>query len=283
MKRSTVHPLLILIIAFAVCVSCSKTGPAGPQGATGATGPAGAVGPAGDNGSQIYSGASTPDATTGSTGDYYLDIATDVLYGPKTASGWGSGISLVGNTGAAGQAGSQIYSGNGGPSTSQGVNGDYYLDAANYVLYGPKTASGWGTGIILKGATGTANVIYSAWGLANNLRDTTIDESKLVVMNFPAASLSQAYLSSASIQVFFIFNGQEEPLPYTSYAGGLENTLSFIPQPGNILITRFTADNSGSIGISSILQFRYVIIPGGVQGTSIVNPYVAGSVVPSHP
>jgi len=281
MKRSTVY-LASMIMAITIFVSCSKTGSTGPQGATGATGPAGAVGPAGNNGSQIYSGATSPAATAGNTGDYYLDVTTDILYGPKTASGWGSGISLMGSTGAAGQAGSQIYSGNAAPSASQGTNGDYYLDATNYVLYGPKTASGWGTGIILKGATGTANVIYSAWGFANNVRDTIIDGSNLVVANFPAASLSQADLSSASIEVFFNFNGQEEVLPYTSYAGGAVSTVSFIPQQGNLLITRFTADNSGSTTLPLTLQYRFVIIPGGVQGNSIVNPYAKGSFDPAH-
>jgi len=66
------------------------------------------------------------------------------------------------------------------------------FDATNYILYGPKTASGWGTGTVLKGATGTANVIYSAWGYASHPRDTTIDKSKLWVVNFPALALSQA-------------------------------------------------------------------------------------------
>ena len=34
-----------------------------------------------------------------------LDLTGDVLYGPKTASGWGTGISLVGAAGATGATG----------------------------------------------------------------------------------------------------------------------------------------------------------------------------------
>lgn len=280
MKQST-STLLLLLLTFATCgiISCSKTGATGPQGAAG---PAGPAGPAGANGSQIYSGSTTPSASTGATGDYYLDVATDVLYGPKTASGWGTGIPLAGSPGAAGKAGSQIYSGNGAPSTTIGTTGDYYLDVTNYVLYGPKTTSGWGTGIVLKGATGTANVIYSAWGYASTPRDTMIDESKLWVVNFPAASLTQADLGSASIQVYLQFGGGEEVLPYIANAGSVNSTLAFIPENGTILITRFTSDNSGSIEIPLSLQYRFVIIPGGVQGTSIVDPYSIGSGNPFH-
>lgn len=270
MSKLWLYSLLICLGGMTL-FSCSKSaGPAGPQGATG---PAGPVGPAGTNGSQIYSGTTTPPSGTGNTGDYYLDQTTDVLYGPKTASGWGSGISLIGNTGAAGKAGSQIYSGNGAPPAATGTTGDYYLDATNYVLYGPKTTSGWGTGIVLKGATGTANVIYSAWGYASNARDTMIDESNLWVVNFPASALTQADLSTASIQVYLQFGGGEEVLPYIASAGSVNSTMSFIPEKGTILITRYTADNSGSIEIPLSLQYRYVIIPGGVQGTSIVDPY----------
>lgn len=277
MKQKT-SKLLLLTLTLAVCgiISCSKTGPAGPQGA------AGPAGPAGPNGTQIYSGATTPSASTGDSGDYYLDLATDILYGPKTAAGWGNGISLIGGAGAAGKAGSQIYSGSGAPSTATGTTGDYYLDVTNYVLYGPKTSSGWGTGIILKGATGTANVIYSAWGYGANPRDTMIDESNLWVVNFPANSLSLADLSSASIQVYLQFGGGEEVLPYIASAGSVNSTLAFIPEKGTILITRFTSDNSGSIEIPLSLQYRFVIIPGGVQGTSIIDPYLNSEANPVH-
>ncbi|HTH81831.1 MAG TPA: hypothetical protein VL490_02775, partial [Mucilaginibacter sp.] len=55
------------------------------------------------------------------------------------------------------------------------------------------------------------------------------------------------------------------PMPYTSYAGGIANTISYLPMQGKVLITRFTADNSASITLSTIIQYRYVIIPGGVN------------------
>lgn len=139
--------------------SCSKSGSKGDQGATG---PAGPVGPAGQDGSQIYAGNGAPAASLGNVGDYYLDQGADNLYGPKTSSGWGSPLSLKGSgpagatgaTGAAGQSGSQILSGSGVPAAGVGNAGDYYLDITSYLLYGPKTAAGWGGGLLLKGKDG---------------------------------------------------------------------------------------------------------------------------------
>jgi hypothetical protein len=188
----------IFIAASLLFAACGKDGAVGPTGATGpqgAVGPAGPAGPNGANGSVIYSGATTPPSTTGNTGDFYLDLGNGLLFGPKTATGWGTGFSLIGATGAtgangpvgptgakgatgaAGAAGSQIYSGNGAPPNSIGVNGDYYLDKTNYLLYGPKTAGGWGTPIALQGPAGpqgpqgpegNANVMTDVFSVGGN-------------------------------------------------------------------------------------------------------------------
>jgi hypothetical protein len=176
---------LLLLLFF--CAGCKKTG---PEGATGATGPAGPVGPAGDNGSVIYSGTTAPGISTGDVGDFYMDLTTSTLYGPKTSSGWGSGFSLMGDTGAqgpagatgatgaSGKAGTQIYAGTGAPAATLGATGDFYMDTVTHDLYGPKQTAGWGVPIALQGPAGptgatgatgpqgpagTANVLYTPW------------------------------------------------------------------------------------------------------------------------
>ncbi len=116
-----------------------------------------------------------------------------------------------------------------------------------------------------KGDTGTANVIYSAWNDATNFRDTTIDGSKLDVATLAAPSLTSADLNSATIMVYFNFGAGVFPLPYTSDAGAAVSTISFIPNVGSITITRFTADNSASITLGDALQYRFIIVPGGVS------------------
>lgn len=176
-------PFIALIIILTSCGKDGAVGPAGSTGAIGAVGPAGPAGANGASGSVIYSGAITPDATTGATGDFYLDLGTGLLYGPKTATGWGTGFSLKGATGAAGTAGSKIISGNGAPSIAVGAPGDYYLDRTNFLLYGPKFVIqqprglpivSWGTPIALQGPAGpqgpmgNANVKVDTFSVASS-------------------------------------------------------------------------------------------------------------------
>ncbi|WP_161596768.1 collagen-like protein [Chitinophaga vietnamensis] len=116
------YTFLLTVFFTLLIVACKKEGPMGPQGPAGAQGNAGPVGPAGQNGSIIYSGNGTPAGTLGANGDFYIDLSSSMLYGPKTAAGWGSGFSLkgatgapgaAGATGATGAAGSKILSGSG--------------------------------------------------------------------------------------------------------------------------------------------------------------------------
>ncbi len=159
-KKINYTLLLLASIIMLFTISCSKDGAAGPKGDTGDKGSTGAVGPAGPAGANgtagsiIYSGTTAPVATKGAIGDYYLDTATGLLYGPKTTNGWGNGLSLKGATGATGAAGSTTLSGAGVPAPSLGKTGDYYLDKINYLLYGPKSGSGWGAPVNLRGPAG---------------------------------------------------------------------------------------------------------------------------------
>ncbi len=76
----------------------------GPQGAPGV----GAAGPAGPTGPSWRSGAGAPNVSVGAVNDFYLDTAASKYYGPKTAAGWGAGVSLVGIKGDTGPAATRI-------------------------------------------------------------------------------------------------------------------------------------------------------------------------------
>lgn len=55
-------------------------------------------------GKSILNGEIPPvDQTTGTDGDFYIDTAMSVLYGPRKAGLWGAGISLIGPRGGGGQ------------------------------------------------------------------------------------------------------------------------------------------------------------------------------------
>ncbi len=205
MKRIKVLGIVFLAVIIGLG-SCDKEGPAGPQGPQGEQGKPGEQGPRGlpgVDGSIIYSGTDQPTADIGQAGDFYIDLVSGALYGPKTEKGWGDDPLILkgekgdkgatgsrgdkgdkgdkGDTGAPGlkgdkgepgqdgQDGSRILSGTSGPTAEDGKTGDYYWDISNYKLYGPKTSSGWGTGIVLrgpkgeKGEPGEVKVINSGW------------------------------------------------------------------------------------------------------------------------
>lgn len=263
-----------LIILF----SCKKgdqglqgeTGPKGEQGEKGATGVQGAKGA---DGATIFSGDGVPAATLGQNGDYYIRKSTSEMYGPKTDAGWGKATSFKGATGANGTngtngaAGTKILSGTAIPAVSLGAIGDFYFKTDSYQLFGPKIASGWGTGVNLKGATGSANVVYSGWQLASSyMRDSTIDATNIKVRYIPAP-LTTDLLAKGVVMVYMDYGGGTFPLPYTSLAAGKASTITFQPIKNKLAIYRITHDGTNSINLSSLIRYRYVIIPGGVMAS----------------
>lgn len=59
-----------------------------------------------------------------------------------------------GEQGIAGKDGATVLNGNTDPTTEQGSVGDFYINTSTYVLFGPKSSSGWGSGESILGAKG---------------------------------------------------------------------------------------------------------------------------------
>lgn len=57
----------------------------------------GVAGPQGPRGTGILNGVGAPSNSLGIIGDFYLNVSNMNLYGPKTSSGWGTPVDLVGN------------------------------------------------------------------------------------------------------------------------------------------------------------------------------------------
>jgi hypothetical protein len=93
------------------------TGPQGPQGT------AGTNGTNGTNGNTLLSGTTNPSNTNGNNGDYYINLSTYALFGPKISGVWGTGISLIGDTGPAGPQGTPGTAGTNGAAGANGVAG----------------------------------------------------------------------------------------------------------------------------------------------------------------
>jgi hypothetical protein len=111
------------------------TGPQGPQGLTGATGPQGPIGLTGDTG---------PQGPTGLTGDT----------GPQGPQGPIGATGPQGPTGLTGANGKTILNGTTNPGTSQGTDGDFYLNRTTSTLFGPKASGVWPAGVSLIGPQG---------------------------------------------------------------------------------------------------------------------------------
>lgn len=150
-----------------------KAGGAWPTASLSLMGPAGPVGPAGAPGTGgtspgLHSGTTTPAHTLGLDGDFYINLSSKILYGPKASGAWpATGISIVGSlgptgaagatgaTGATGAPGASLIGGAGAPNNMIGVDGDFYIDSVARELIGPKASGVWpSSGTSLVGPTG---------------------------------------------------------------------------------------------------------------------------------
>lgn len=271
--------IMSILIALSSCSGedgiDGQDGATGAQGLTGAQGEQGEVGPAGTDGSVIYSGESTPMEDTGVSGDYYLNISTGELYGPKqTDDSWenSDAFSLMvgegsngedgkdgedgadgadgvdGEDGTDGTDGKTILSGVGAPeNATDGSLGDFYLDTESTTLYGPKRKMsieghiivGWGAGLILKGADGNANVRTFKYTVDADSWTTSNNTSgatrKTLTYELAFDALTQDVHENGIILVSYTANGFMIPLPTT----GLTNL-------GNLITRSFSTQNMSS-------------------------------------
>ncbi len=85
-------------------------------------------------GNMILSGEGVPSAEKGQTGDYYLDLSSSALYGPKTKDGWGNSVLNLkglkgdkGDNGTNGQNGQPGQNGQNGETPRIGDNGNWWI------------------------------------------------------------------------------------------------------------------------------------------------------------
>jgi len=133
-----------------------------------------------DAAKSINSGIGAPTSTIGVIGDFYMQMAgtgAPILFGPKTALGWGSGVSLLGASGQNGVAGPAGAPGTAGMEWNHAwdstVNyskgavvsylGSVYICQINNTLnITPNTTANWDL-LVAKGAQGDpANVVGTA-------------------------------------------------------------------------------------------------------------------------
>ena len=100
-------------------------GPAGVAGPAGERGAPGAPGAPGANGRSMLGGDGAPPADAGAVGDFWFDRLARTVYGPKSAAGWGTPMTLVtpATKGDTGPMGPQGPPGPAGPAGAPGAPG----------------------------------------------------------------------------------------------------------------------------------------------------------------
>jgi hypothetical protein len=117
----------------------------------------GADGADGSDGNGVLSGSVNP-TTEGNDGDFYINVSSYEIFGPKTSGSWGSGTSLIGADGADGadgQDGNAVLYGSVDPTT-EGNDGNFYINTSTNTIFGPKASGSWPTGTSLVGPQGPA-------------------------------------------------------------------------------------------------------------------------------
>ncbi len=230
---------------------CSCEGPEGPQGAKGDQGIQGVQGVKGDTGAVGPAGATGQTGATGATGIQGPTGETGAV-GPAGATG---ATGQTGATGATGATGPQGATGATGATGPQGQTGATGATGAT----GPQGQTG------ATGAAGTSNVIYSDW-----FTPAVSDWQKVTEKNYIYAMID------AKTTQDIIDKGVV--LAYTRQTAGGQAYLLPLMLETNSGLTNYNISIAvGKINITFVelldiqgkpatgLQFRYVIIPGGIK------------------
>jgi hypothetical protein len=237
-----------------------STGPTGVTGVTGVTGPTGvgttgATGPTGVTGAQGYSvlnGIVDP-TTQGVDGDFYINTATNQIFGPKAAGTWPAGVNIVGPTGPTGVTGA---TGPTGPTGPTGVTGDTGPT-------GPTGPTGAGTtGVTgVTGATGPTGVTGPATVTENSqvgaYSAVAADNGKYINITTGGVTINTS-TAMTSGQNFVIYNASGSPQTIT--ATGITLRLAGTSSTGNR-----TLPQRGLATILCVASNDYVISGPGIS------------------
>lgn len=127
-----------------------------------------------------------------------------------------------------------------------------------------------------KGDTGTANVIYSNWLDVDFLPDTVTINGKLDTLGYfggiDAPKLTKSLLATADVKVYVNLSSAADPvitpLPYVDEYGVIIRFIAY--DQGIQFSSNVDAGTYVQNGVKT-LQYRYVIIPGGVHARTGVD------------
>ena len=189
-----------------------EAGVQGVQGIQGVIGVDGPIGPAGEDGidgQTVLNGIVDPIAE-GVDGDFYINTATSFIFGPKAAGVWPPGISLVGATGADGTDGTNGTNGIDGLTvlngvvdpTTEGVDGDFYINTVTNFIWGPKAAGSWaGTSVSLVGPQGPTGLTGGDGADGSDGLAATLDAGAVTTL-LPGQPATVTAVGTLAAQIF---------------------------------------------------------------------------------
>lgn len=150
-----------------------------------------ATGPAGPRGNSVLNGIVNPVVTDGQNGDFWLNTATNTLFGPKVTGVWpGTGVSL------APIMPNQLRYGTTNPLNTLGIDGDFYINTNTWNIFGPRASGIWPAGIALGGALPPGSVLIPAGSALPFIVNYTINLS--VFGNTPIIEVHQTDAADVS-------------------------------------------------------------------------------------
>jgi hypothetical protein len=197
------------------------------------------------SGNTILSGDGVPSMTLGNPGDFYLELDSLALYGPKTAAGWGSQVKLQGAAGTNGQTGAQ------GPgaivdtfsvkTTDWATGGTVYAELDNSSGYGYNAQT-----FTITNASITAGILDSGMVLAYFTPDAPFNPNQWL----PLPYMIPIYINSGVITMDYNY----------SYLTAL-NTVTI-----QFYLTGLSTNNNTLPSVSTIsipsAKYKIVVIPG---------------------
>jgi len=210
----------------------------------------------GPDGTLCY-GLGAPGPTIGANNDSYIDTSTGIFY-LKTAGTWAQVFSMAtgpagaqgvpGTNGTNGTNGNTILHGTTNPSnTTDGVDGDFYLNLSTYLFFGPKAGGVWPAGESIIGADGQGVASGGTTGqVLAKIDDTDFNTQWVDAPDAPDGIITGLGITIAALSVTIAAGTWR--IANTEYSTGAPVVLTLTTaDPVNNRIDLIYADNTGAI------------------------------------
>lgn len=185
-----------------------------------------------------------------------------------------------GNTGATGAAGTNgadgktVLNGTVNPTT-EGVNGDFYINTATHYIFGPKASGSWGTGVSLVGPTGATGATGYTGATGNGISSITLTSGNHAPGTTDTYTIT---FTDATTTTFTVYNGADGTGAVASVTASAPLASSGGANP-NLTITQATTSANGYLSSTDWNTFngKQAALVSGTNIKTINGSSVLGS------